>query len=143
MPICRGLRLLGLSLLLLAPIAESHEYQERADPSVKLPCPECGVIYEIREVRRERSPAQSQSQRTAPVGPIIRFSPGDRADPGPHIDVFGSRSMREQLIDRYYEVIVRFDDGRWSRIEVSDSTGLKAGDRIHVHQNRIEPADSP
>jgi hypothetical protein len=114
----------------------------RADPSLNLPCPECGAIYEIREIRREPPPS-AQPQRPLPVGPTIRFSLGDRADEKPHLDIYGSRSMREALVERYYEVVIRYDDGRWGRIEVQDASGLKAGDRVHVHRNRIEPDDSP
>jgi hypothetical protein len=113
----------------------------RDDPSVSVPCPECGVIYEVREIRRERESARNVPQNPALVGPMIRFTLGDKADRQPHVDVVGSRSMREAMIDRHYEVVVRFDDNRWQRIELPDATGLKAGDRIHVHQNRIEPDD--
>jgi hypothetical protein len=50
--------------------------------------------------------------------------------------------MREAMIEKYYEVVISFDDGRWGRIEVPDASRLKAGDRIHVHKNRIELPDS-
>jgi hypothetical protein len=46
------------------------------------------------------------------------------------------------MTEIYYEVVIRFDDNRWSRIELPDVSGLKAGDRVHVHRNRIEPDDS-
>ena len=75
------------------------------------------------------------------MGPMIRFTLGDKADRQPHVDVVGSRKMREALTERYYIVVVRFDDNRWQRIELPDATGLKIGDHIHVHQNRIEPGD--
>ena len=130
---------LALSLL-AAPPAFGEEAGERSDPSVKLPCPECGVIYVIREIRRERP--LPGTDRPLPVGPTLRFSLGDKADDKPHVDVFGSRSMRDEMTEIYYEVVIRFDDNRWSRIELPDVSGLKAGDRVHVHRNRIEPDDS-
>lgn len=114
----------------------------RSDPSVMLPCPECGVIYAIHEIKRERESARNLLQDSVPVGPMIHFTLGDKADRQPHVDVVGSRSMREELMESYYIVVVRFDDNRWQRIELPDATGLKAGDRIHVHQGRIEPDDS-
>ncbi len=120
--------------------AGAQETGRRSDPSVNLPCPECGVVYEIREIRRERP--LPGSNRPLPVGPTLRFSLGDKADQKPHVDVFGSRSMREQAVEKYYEVVIRFDDNRWSRIELPDVSQLKVGDRIHVHDNRIEPDDS-
>lgn len=127
--------------LLLAADGGAQVKGERDDPSVSLPCPECGVIYDIREIKRERESARNLPQNPALVGPMIRFTLGDKADRQPHVDVVGSRSMREAMIDRYYEVVVRFDDNRWQRIELPDATGLKIGDRIHVHQNQIEPDD--
>lgn len=113
----------------------------RDDPSVTVPCPECGTVYEVREIRRERESVRNVPPNPAPVGPMIRFTLGDKADRKPHVDVLGSRSMREAMTDTYYEVVVRFDDNRWQRIELPDATGLKVGDRIHVHQSRIEPDD--
>jgi uncharacterized Zn finger protein len=127
--------------LLLATVCSVQGKGGRDDPSVSVPCPECGVIYEVREIKRERESARNVPQNPAPVGPMIRFTLGDKSDRQPHVDVTGSRSMREAMTDTYYEVVVRFDDNRWQRIELPDATGLKVGDRIHVHQNRIEPDD--
>jgi hypothetical protein len=127
--------------LLLAADCGAQVKGERDDPSVSLPCPECGVIFDIREVKRERESARNLPQNPALVGPMIRFTLGDKADRRPHVDVVGSRSMREAMTDSYYEVVVRFDDNRWQRLELPDATGLKVGDRVHVHQNRIEPDD--
>jgi hypothetical protein len=114
---------------------------ERDDPSVGLPCPECGVIYDIREIKRERESARNLPLDTASPGWTIRFTPGDRADPHPHVDLVGSRSMRESMVESSWIVVVRFDDNRFQRIEMTDATGLKIGDHIHVHHNRIEPYD--
>ena len=124
-----------------ATVCGAQVYSGRGGPSVGLPCPECGVIYSILEMKRERESARNPPQNPAPVGPMIRFSLGDKADRGPHVDVFGSPSMREAITETYYIVVVRFDDNRWQRIELPSATGLKVGDRIHVHQKRIEPDD--
>lgn len=128
--------------LALAPVVHGQQEGGRDSPSVDDPCPECGVIYEIREVRRERESAREVPKGPVAIEPIIRFSLGDKADRGPHIDVFGSRSMREAMIEKYFEVVISFDDGRWGRIEVPEVSRLKVGNRIHVHNNRIEPDDS-
>ncbi len=79
---------------------------------MSLPCPECGVIYDIREIKRERESARNEPQNPAPVGPMIRFTLGDKADRRPHVDVVGSRSMREAMTEHYYVVVVCFDDNR-------------------------------
>jgi uncharacterized Zn finger protein len=131
--------LVAPAALLLGTVFGAQVNSER--PSVSLPCSECGVIYDIREIKRERESARNEPQNPAPVGPMIRFTLGDKADRRPHVDVVGSRSMREAMMEHYYVVVVRFDDNRSQRIELPDATGLKVGDRIHVHQNQIEPDD--
>jgi hypothetical protein len=127
--------------LLFAVVGAAREQGGRDDPSVNLPCPECGVIYSIRAVKRERGSARNLPDNPAPVGPMIRFSLGDKADRGPHFDVVDSPAMREAMTETYYIVVVRFDDNRWQRIELPDATGLKVGAHIHVYQNLIEPDD--
>jgi len=137
-----GIAFLTLVALMFVALWATQGNSARDEPSVGLPCPECGVIYDIREVTRERASARNEPSNPAPVGPMIHFSPGDKADPRPHVDVLGSRSMREAMVEKYYIVVVRFDDNRWQRVELPDASGLKIGDRIHVHQNRIEPDDT-
>src|SRR5579859_3882455 len=136
--VCLFVACVGLSF---AVVCTAQEQGGRDDPSVNLPCPECGVIYSIREVKRERESARIPPENSAPVGPMIRFSLGDNADRGPHFDVVDSAAMREAMMQTYYIVVVRFDDNRWQRIELPDATGLKVGARVHVHQNLIEPDD--
>jgi hypothetical protein len=133
--------LVAAAALLPGTVCVAQVISECDDPSVGLPCPECGVIFDIREVKRERESARNEPQNPALVGPMIRFTLGDKADRQPHVDVTGSRSMREAMMEHYYVVVVRFDDNRWQRIELQDVTGLKIGDRIHVHMNQIEPDD--
>ena len=128
--------------LALTPVAHGQEKGGRDSPSVDDPCPECGVIYEIREIKRERESARNPPKGPVAVEPIIRFSLGDKADRRAHVDIYGSPSMREAMIEKYYEVVISFDDGRWGRVEVPDVSRLNVGDRIHVHNNRIEPDDS-
>lgn len=131
----------GAALLAAAANSGAQVNSERGDPSINLPCPECGAIFDIRERKRER-----ESARTAPTDSdstkwTIRLTLGDKADPHPHVDLIGSRAMREAMTETYYVVVVRFDDNRFQRIEMTDLAGLKIGDRVHVHQNRIEPYD--
>lgn len=132
--------LAAVLLVALVQPAAAQEAGRRSDPSVNQPCPECGIVYEILEIRRERPLARTD--RPLPVGPTLRFSLGDKADDKPHVDIFGSRSMREQAVETYYEVVIRFDDNRWGRLELPEVSRLKVGDRVHVHDNRIEPDDS-
>ena len=55
----------------------------------------------------------------------------------------GSKEMRKELQETFYEVVVRFDDDRFTLFEVSDVSGFQVGDRVRVRQNRIEPIDRP
>jgi hypothetical protein len=134
--------LVAFVALLFATECGAQANSERGDPSVSLPCPECGIIFDIREVKRERESARNLPLDTASAGWTIRFTPGDKAEPHPHVDLVGSKAMRDAMVESYWVVVVRFDDNRFQRVEIPDAAGLKIGDRIHVHQNRIEPGDS-
>lgn len=131
--------LVPILLAAMIPAGAAQEAGRRSDPPVNQPCPECGIVYEILEIRRERP--LPRTDRPLPVGPTLRFSLGDKADDKPHVDIFGNRSMREQAVEKYYEVVIRFDDNRWGRLELPEISRLKVGDRVHVHDNRIEPDD--
>ena len=49
--------------------------------------------------------------------------------------------MRKQLEEHVYEVVVRYNDGRFTRIEMSDISELSLGATVRVYQNRIELYD--
>ena len=53
----------------------------------------------------------------------------------------GTTHMRTQLEEYVYEVVVRYDDGRFTRIETSDISELSLGATVRVYQNRIELYD--
>jgi hypothetical protein len=124
-----------LALLLLA--ASVTQAQE---PSIPAPCPECGTIISIREIRTEREAAKLLPERAPPVGPVIQFSLGDSDKP--RVGGVGDEQMRERLSQRRYEVTIRFQDERYGLFEVPDASAFMVGDRVHVHQGRIEQYDS-
>jgi len=111
-------------------------------PAVNQPCMECGVIFDIRSVTTEREVAKKFDDHPL-EGPFIKFPLSRDPAAKPEVGVIGSKEMREQLEQTVYEVVVRFDDNRFTLIEVSDVSNLHVGDRVHVHQNRIEPVDTP
>ena len=130
------------ALVALAAFAQNPD--RLSGPAVNDPCMECGVIYEIRPITSERPVAKTTMEEGAPpVGPTINFPLTRDPDAKAEVDVFGSKKMREGLEETVYEVVVRFDDDRFTRVEVSDVSNLQVGDRVHVHQNRIEPVDQP
>lgn len=112
-------------------------------PAVNQPCMECGVIYEIKSITTERKLPGTFDESAPPTGPFINFPLTRKHDAKPQVGVIGSKEMREGLKETVYEVIVRFDDDRFTRIEVRDVSKLRVGNRVRVHQNRIEPVAKP
>ncbi len=113
------------------------------DPKADQPCKECGVVFEIRTVTTEREVARTMEERAPPMGPFISFPLGRDPNAKPQVGVVGSKEMRKELQETFYEVVVRFDDDRFTLFEVSDVSGFQVGDRVRVRQNRIEPIDRP
>jgi hypothetical protein len=111
------------------------------EPSVRAPCPECGTIISIREIKSEREVAKLLPERAPPVGPVIQFSLGEGSDK-PRVGGMGDEQMRERLSERHYEITIRFDDERYGLFQVPDASAFMVGDRVHVHQGRIQQYDS-
>ena len=129
-------------LVFLPPTLATAQYSDRpSGPGIDQLCKECGVIYEIRRLTSEREFAKTLEERTPEAGPIINIPLGRNPNAKPQIGVYGSREMREQMQEHVYEVVIRFDDGRFTRIEVSDISDLSIGARVRVYQNRIERYD--
>ena len=128
---------------LLLPTLALAQYS--SPPEKGKPCTDCGVILEIREIAIKRELANTpgnsplQDERSPPAQPMIRIPLTNRPEANvPKLDVYGSRSMRKQLEDSVYEVVIRYDDGRFTRIEVPAVGQLYVGARVRVYQNRIE-----
>jgi hypothetical protein len=111
-------------------------------PEINEACKECAVVYDIRAVTSERQLANTLEEHPL-QGPYIKFPLSSDPAAQPEVGAYGSRKMRKQLERTVYEVIVRFDDDRFRLIEVNDISDLQIGDRVRVHQNRIEPVDAP
>jgi hypothetical protein len=47
--------------------------------------------------------------------------------------------MRERLMQISYEVILRFDDGRYGLLELEDAGDFRVNDRVRVVNNMLEP----
>jgi outer membrane lipoprotein SlyB len=46
--------------------------------------------------------------------------------------------MRQRILEIVYEVTVRFDDGRYGLVEMSDASGFRVGDRVRVVDNQLQ-----
>ena len=135
--------LFALPVALLTSVAVAYESSSPTGPGVDQICRECGVVYEIRQLTGEREVARTMEEREPQAGPFINIPIGKGwQNQETEIGVYGSRRQRKSLEDITYEVVIRFDDGRFTRIVVSDIGNLNLGTRVHVHQNRIEPVDN-
>ena len=104
-------------------------------------CRQCGTIFEIKAITTERELARTLEEQAPPAGPFLNIpltrDPNARAEVG----VIGSRQMRKELQQTEYEVVVRYDDDRFTILRVKDIANMRVGDRVRVNQNRIEPID--
>jgi len=133
-----------LGVLPFAP-ASGQEPDVPPQPHEGAACPQCGVIYDIKTITTEtprateQEPDQSQSQ--APVGPFVKIPLTSNPNAQAEFGAYGSKAWRKQHEQTTYQVIVRFDDGRYTMIETDDASGLRLGQRVRVQQKRIEPLD--
>jgi hypothetical protein len=100
-------------------------------------CRECGVITSIRELQQERADARTITQRLPPVGPVFGFTFGDGPTKG-FVGAIGNQEMRDRLTEISYEVIVRYNDGRYGVVETRYGADLRVGDRVKVDRNKID-----
>ncbi len=116
-------------------------------------CRDCGVVRSIRNVERER-PARrgvstymtsdqyldSRRYSEPMVGPVFGMTFGKGQETKSFIGAAGSSTMRQRILEIYAEITVRFDDGRFGLFEQENSNGVRVGDRVHVVDDRVEPA---
>ena len=134
--------LLAVPFVLLAALAYAQYSVPPAGPGVDQLCRECGVIYEIRQLTSERAFARTLEEQPSPAGSTISIPFTSKPEANkPVFGAYGSRKMRKQLEEHTYEVVVRYDDGRFTRREVSNVSELYVGARVRVSQNHIELYD--
>jgi hypothetical protein len=119
-------------------VALAQDSNQLSGPAVNQPCMECGVIYEIKTLTSEREVARTVEERAPPAGPFINIPLGRNPVSQPSIGAIGDKKMRSQFEETTYEIVVRFDDDRFQRLETRDVSGLYVGDRVRVRQNRVE-----
>lgn len=114
-------------------------------------CTNCAVIRSLRAVERERpasreipayvSSEQYQDTRQYSgvfVGPMIGLSFGPGTTSQGFVGAAGSPSMRQRIREITYEVILRYEDGRFGLLEQDDVGAFRVGDRVRVTGNRME-----
>jgi hypothetical protein len=129
----------------------------RAERSVTGTCRDCGVVRNIRSVEREKSagrnisPYMTSDQYLSTrgysepvVGPVFGMTFGPGQETRTFVGAAGSSTMRDRMLEITYEVTVRYDDGRYGLIELSDASGFRVGDRVRVvdnHQLQLLPRE--
>lgn len=116
-------------------------------------CRDCGVVRSIRGVERERPTQGSVStymtseqylegrRYSEPmVGPVFGMTFGKGQETRSFVGAAGSETMRQRILEIYYEITVRFDDGRFGLFEQDSLGGLRVGDRVRVADAKVVPA---
>ena len=129
-----------LGVLLVAP-ASGQEPDVPPQPPEGASCTQCGVIYDIKTITTEAPHAAEPAPDQAPVGPFVKIPLTSNPNAQAEFGAYGSKKWRKQHEQTTYQVIVRFDDGRYTMIETDDASGLRLGLRVRVQQKRIEPLD--
>jgi hypothetical protein len=114
-------------------------------------CRNCGVVRSIRSVERERaagreiSPYMTSEQyldtrrySEPRVGPVFGMTFGAGQETRTFVGAAGSSTMRQRILEIVYEVTVRFDDGRFGLVELSDASGFRVGDRVRLVDDQLE-----
>jgi hypothetical protein len=113
-------------------------------------CVDCAVIRSIRQIERERPAREMPSYIGSPqylesrqysqpqVGPVLGIRWGSGQESETYVGAAGSETMRRRILEISYEVTVRFDDGRFSRLELQDVGDARVGDRVRVVDQRLE-----
>lgn len=140
------------AVLVLAPdttAAEEDRDQRKSQSIAAGGCSDCGVVRTIREIRTERRNSRPDIYVTSPqyldtrpndpprIGPVISLSWGRNDQTQARIGAVGSAEMQQRFTEITYEVIVRFDDGRFGSIEQDDASDLRVGDRVMVADKKV------
>lgn len=111
--------------------------QAPAIPTTTVPkgsCAECGVIRSVRPVTK-KEPAQPADQ-AKPSGLVATVPLG-----GGKMQV-GSSTKLGRDVERastVYEVIVRYDDGRYTMVMLDEPGEWKEGDKVRIEKGRLTP----
>ena len=127
-------KVLGCLLLVAAPLAGA---QAPPVPSTTVPnagCADCGVIRSVRAVVKKEP--QLPADQSKPSGLVATVPLG-----GGKVQV-GSSTKFGRDVERTstrYEVIVRYDNGRFTTVTLDDAGGWKEGDRVRVDKGKLVP----
>jgi len=95
-------------------------------------CADCGVIRSVRPItKKEPTPPAEQSK---PSGLVATVPLG-----GGKVQVGSSTKLGRDVehTSTVYEVIVRYDDGRYTMVMLDDAGEWKEGDKVRVDKGKL------
>ena len=107
--------------------------RETSDPI----CVRCGVVTSVRRVPGASAgasaatgaqPLPGSSTLESGIAPVPVLGEGARAE---------RDALRRETPNRY-EVVVRYDDGSYGRVELGNDPRLRPGDRVKLEGNHLE-----
>ena len=107
--------------------------RETSDPM----CLRCGVVTSVRRVPGSgagagtapgAAPLPGSSSLDSGIAPVPVLGEGARAE----------RDARRREAPNRYEVVVRYDDGSYGRVELGNDQRLRPGDRVKLEGDHIE-----
>lgn len=118
-------------------------------PKAGEPCDGCGVIRAIREVRSQRpipvpKPLQGEALDRGPgstvlVGAVVALPTGPGSSGSqPYVGGVGTPEMKSRFSETSYEIVVRFDNGGFTRVQRNDGASFQVGDRVRVRGVQME-----
>ena len=142
---------LGVGVFGLMALASGAADKEEVSKAAAA-CQNCGVIRSMREISTERpvpragtasDPRVSLAYQTGPgapllVGTVVVGTWNASGQTSSYVGAYGSDKMLEALQQSSWEVIVRLDDGQFTRVEEGDASDLRVGDRVKVVDGKIQ-----
>ena len=115
-----------------------------AKPKPAVLCPECGMVFSIRQLEkpiapdRKTSPGITSSTQSGGMGsdtqtvPLFSFGKG-----GAH------RVQRDPTTRSVWEITIRYDNGQFGFLTHDNEPDFKVGDRVRMVEGAIEPLGQP
>ena len=118
-------------LLLAAPVMAQPPLVKDA-PAPR--CPDCGVIRSIRSVVKSEPPPPGDATKPSGLVATVPLK-GGKVQVGP------SQKLGRDVAptSTTYEVVVRYDDGRFTALVLDDRGEWKEGDKVRVEKGQLLP----
>ena len=130
------------------PVTRTTRVYEAAPPPVYAPAVRYGTVDRIEEVTTRAEPTGGGTLLGALVGGVVgnQFGHGSGRAAATALGAFGGavvgNNVEQQQAaaasDRHWRVFVHFDDGQRREFDYSVFNGLRAGERVRLHDGVLE-----